>query len=258
MQGNSGRIQRLVGKAWDQAKSPLYRNAFFIMVAPIIGAGLGFFFVAIVARFYAESDLGYATTLFATISFVAGLAHLGLGTALVRFLPETEEKILVVNTCLTVAGLLAIGLSFLFMVGLGIWAPRLDFVLQNPIYLVAIVATTFLIAIASLLDSTGIALRRADVLTWRTATYSVLKVPLAAAFAAIAITSGRLGVFIAIAIPFCVSVIVEAFVLVPRVLPGYRPWPTLHFHRLRPMLRFSLGNYTANSIGAAGRASSNS
>ena len=32
------RMQRLVGRAWDEAKSPLYRNAFYIMLASLIGS----------------------------------------------------------------------------------------------------------------------------------------------------------------------------------------------------------------------------
>src|SRR5437867_12589228 len=44
------------------------------------------------ARFYAVSDLGYAQGLFNTISFLATLALLGLSVALVRFLPEAENK----------------------------------------------------------------------------------------------------------------------------------------------------------------------
>ena len=37
-------MTRLVSRAWDQAKTPLYRNAFFIMLTGVITNGLGFLF----------------------------------------------------------------------------------------------------------------------------------------------------------------------------------------------------------------------
>src|SRR5439155_738867 len=50
MDAARNRMVQLVGRGWDQVKSPLYRNAIFIMLTSVIGSGLGFFFWLIVAR----------------------------------------------------------------------------------------------------------------------------------------------------------------------------------------------------------------
>jgi len=251
-------MQRLVGRALGQVKAPLYRNAFFIMLSSVIGSGLGFFFWLLVARYYRETDVGYAVALFQTLSFLGGLGVLGLGIALVRFLPEADEKVGLVNTSLTVIGVACLLLAALFLVlvlGLanveGSWAHDLSFILQSPVYIVLVFLVTIAAAFAPVYDQTAFAMRRADLQTWRTLFFAVLKLPFAVGFALIPLTSGRLGVFMALTVPFVLSIVLQGLWLTPRVLPGYRPRPSLAIHRLRPMVHFSLGNYLATVIGSA-------
>ena len=114
MSGNLDRMRRLAGQAWTLATAPLYRNAFMIMLSSVLGSGLGFFFWVIVGRFYAPSDVGYAVALIQTLTFLATLAHLGMGTAIIRYLPETEDKTALVNTATTLAGAGTLALTVVF------------------------------------------------------------------------------------------------------------------------------------------------
>ena len=93
------------------ATEPLYRNAFMIMLASVIGSGLGFFFWIAAGRLYDVNDVGYAVALFQTITFLAGLAHLGLGTATLRYLPESADKPALVNSAATLVGLMFVTAS---------------------------------------------------------------------------------------------------------------------------------------------------
>ncbi len=246
------RVSQFMGGTWHLVASPLYRNAFLIMSSSLVGSGLGFFFWLIVARFYATTDVGYAVALIQALSFLAALSALGLGTALIRFLPETEAKSPVVNTAATVVGLGALILATVFIIGVRLWAPSLSFIQQNPIYPSAILVTTVAIALPAVYDTTSYAMRRADAILWRTLTLAIAKLPLAFLFAAISLTQGRLGVFMALALAYVVASLVEIAVFLPRILHGYRPRPQASFGLLRPLLRFSVGNYAASSIGAAG------
>src|SRR5437899_2135200 len=65
------------------------------------------------------------------------------------------------------------------------------------------------------------------------------------------VTGGRLVIFVAISLPFGVAVAFEGGILLPRVLPEYRPKPSLDLSHIRPMVRFSTANYLAATIGAA-------
>src|SRR5437667_1643500 len=173
------RMLRFVGRArdvilanaargFDQVKTPLYRNAFFIMLTSVIGQGLGFFFWIVLSNRYATVDIGAAIALFATLSFLAALGQLGQGTGLVRYLPESEDKVALVNTVFTVTGLVCLGLSGVFLVvGIPLLLPELSFVLRDPLYVLTIVVCTVALGLGPMLDQAAIAVRRADLQTWR-------------------------------------------------------------------------------------------
>jgi len=245
------RVQQLLNQGWGLATAPLYRNAIFIMSSSVVGAASGFVFYFIIVRFYSVSDLGYAQGVFNTISFLATLALLGLGPALLRFLPSAEDKAATINTCLTLTGLVAIPLTIVLMAGIEFWLPSLDFILSSPVYWVLILLTTLSLTFAPVLDQSGLAIRRADLILWRIVLASVLKIPIALLLVFFAVTGGRLDIFVAISLPVGIAVAVEGGILLPRVLPGYRPKPSLDLSHIRPMVRFSTANYLAATIGAA-------
>src|SRR5438046_8081813 len=97
-------VVELVRRGWDQVKSPLFRNAIFIMLTSVISSGLGFFFWLIVANKYAKEDLGAAVTLFQTLGFIGALGNLGIGIGLIRYMGETEDKGQMINAGLTLSG----------------------------------------------------------------------------------------------------------------------------------------------------------
>jgi len=247
------RVQRFVGRAWDQAKTPLYRNAFFIMLASIIGSGLGFFFWVVVYKVYKLSDAGYAVTMVNTLAFLVGVGSLGLPIALIRFLPESDDSAALINTSLSVAGGLTAALAIVFMLGLSIWAPGLVVVFGRPEYIIIITLTAMAFAFGPVLDQAAIAVRRADLYAIRTTLLAALKIPLPLLFVGVsALLGGTLGIYMSFSAAFAASVVVMAYLLLPRVIPGYRPRPRLSRRRLRPMFAFSIGNWVAGLIGSAG------
>lgn len=248
------RMQRLVGRAWDEARSPLYRNAFFIMLASLIGSLLGFVFLYVVYQTYDLTDAGYAATMVNTVTFLVGIGSLGMPIALVRFLPESDDPTALVNTSLSISGVLSAALALAFVVSLGFWSPNLLVVFGHPVYLLIIPLTAMAYAFGPVLDQAAIALRRADLFAIRVVLLSVIKVPLPILFvtAFATVLGGTLGVYMSWSLSFAVSVIVVGLVLLPRVIPGYRPRPRLSRRRLRPMFRFSVGNWLAGLIGSAG------
>src|SRR5881227_370667 len=246
----AARVVELVGRGWDQVKSPLYRNAIFIMLTSVISSGLGFFFWLIVANKYAKEDLGAAVTLFQTLGFIGALGNLGIG--LIRYMGETEDKGKMINAGLTLSGVVTLALCLLFLVLLPVILPDLAFVLNDRLYVLTIVVCTVALGLAPVLDSVTIAVRRADLQTWRLTIFAVLKIPVALLVVTIPLLQGRAGIFLSLALSFGVSVAVLGFVLLPRTLSGYRPKPDFQFRATRPILRFSLGNYVAIAIGSAG------
>ena len=249
MERGRNRMVQLVGRGWDQVKSPLYRNAFFIMLTSVIGNGLGFFFWLIIGNTRAGQDAGAAVVLFQTLAFVGTIGNLGLGIGLIRYLPETDDKTSLINAGLTLAGLVSLVLSIGFLVAVPLLLPGLTFVLQQPFYILTIIACTVALGLGPIIDSAAIAARRADLQTIRNTIFAVLKIPLA--LGVVVVLSGRAGVFLSLALAFGVSVVVAAFLL-RRVFRGYFPRPNLQLSRVRPIFRFSFGNYIAGVIATAG------
>lgn len=247
--------KNLIGRLWGEAKTSLYRNAIFLMATSVVGQALGFFFWAVVTNVYHPSDVGFAIALFSTISFVSALGLLGLNVSIIRYLPETEDQAGLLNAALTLAGIASLLLGLGFLLVIAVFGLDLGFVLESPAYPLAILAGILACALGPLLDTAAVALRRADVPMYRTVAVGILKIPIAVVVALTVSSTlgiGRFGVFLALVVAMGASVLIEGFLLLPRALPGYRPFPRVRFGPLRPMMRFSNGNYTANAIGAAG------
>ncbi|HKW42600.1 MAG TPA: hypothetical protein VJP06_00295 [Thermoplasmata archaeon] len=259
------RVVQFVGRTWDtiltnaqrgldQVKSPLYRNAFYIMLTSLVGNGLGLFFWVVAYRFYKTSDAGYAIAMVNTLTFLAGVTSLGLPIALIRFLPETDDPPALINTSLTIAAVLSAIAGLVFALGLRTWASTLVVVFGRPEYIPIIVLTAVAYALGPILDNTAIAARRADLYFWRVMIFALTKIPLPVVFALWFgnVLGGTLGIYMSWSIAFGVSVLVAGFVFLRKVIPGYRPSPRFSRRRLRPMVKFSLGNWVATVIGSAG------
>src|SRR5213593_667326 len=249
------RMVRFVGRAWDQVKSPLYRNAFYLMLAYLVGQALGLAFWVVAYRFYSSNDAGYAIAMINTLTFLAGVATLGMPVALIRFLPETDNPTALLNSVATVSGAIVLVLSLVFIIGLPIWAPGLVVQFWRPEYVPIVVLTAVAYTFGPVLDQAAIAVRRADLYFWRIVIFSVTKIPLPVVFALLlgqALIRRVLGIYMSWSLAFGVSVLVAAFIFLPRVIPGYRPRPRYSRKRLRPMFGFSIGNWVAGVIGSAG------
>ena len=244
------RVVQLVGRGWDQVKGSLYRNAIFIMLTSVISSGLGFFFWLVIGNAYDKNDVGSAIVLFQTLGFIGTLGSLGIGVGLIRYLPETKDQTALVNAGLTISGVVTFVLGLAFLAILPLVLPNLAFVLQFPLYIATVLVATVALGLAPTLDSTSIAARRAELQTWRNTIFAFLKIPLA--LGVVAFLPGRAGVFLSLSLAFGVSVVVLGVWLLPRAVPGYRPRPEFRIERVRPILRFSLGNYVAIVISAAG------
>lgn len=254
MDETRNRMVQFVGRAWDQVKSPLYRNAFFIMLSSIIGNALGLFFWIIAFKFYSLNDAGYALTMLNTITFLTGVASLGLPIAIIRYLPESDGQKSLVNTALTITGALSAAVALVFILGLSQWAPGLVVVFGRIEYIPIVVLTAIVYAFGPVLDEAAIAVRRADLSMWRTVIFALVKIPLPILFAIWLGTTlgGTLGVYASWSIAYAVSVVIAAFLFLPRAIKGYRPGPRFSRKRLRPMFAFSMGNWAASLIGSAG------
>lgn len=226
---------------------PLYSNAFYLMLNTAVTSLLGFFFWMVVARFYTEAEVGLSSAIISMMTLIATASLVGLNASLVRFLPHADKPRELINSCLTVGGLVSLLLAGMFAAGLGYWSPVLAFIKQNIIFVCAFVIFTLLSTLSSLVDAIFIATRRASFVLSKSTVYSVLKIPLPIFFAFFLHT---FGVVASWGIAVAVALGVALYFLLPRVESRYRPVPILQPRPLREMWRYSAGSYVANLLSA--------
>ena len=230
-------------KLKQTATTPLYSNAFYLMLNTAITSLLGFFFWMIVARFYTEAEVGFSSAIISAISLLslAGLA--GLNISLVRFLPHAEKPRELINSCYTLGGLLSLVLAGVFLVGLGFWSPALVFVRQSVIFAAAFIVFTILWTLSTMMDFTFVAERRAGFVLSKNTIFSVLKLFLPLLFVS---SFHAFGIVASWGIAIAVALAVSVFLFLPRVQDSCKPVPTLRLNLLKDMWRYSAGNYLAN------------
>ena len=230
-------------------RTSLYSNAIYLMAASALSALLGFAFWIVVARFYSPEDVGLASAVIAAVGFVVLFSHLGLGMGLVRFLPHSGENAnSMINTIFTIGTLASLAVAFIFIAGLGFWSPALLFIRQDPFYLAAFVIFAIVNQVLYLTEETFIAKRRTGFVVAKNLIFCLLKLPLPILLAAY---FHSFGIFASWGISLCVVLLLCLFLFLPRIQPGYRPFPTINREVIGVMRRFSFANYLSVLFWAA-------
>jgi O-antigen/teichoic acid export membrane protein len=228
--------------------TPLYSNAFYLMLNIAVMALCGFFFWMVVARFYTEAEVGFSSAIISAISLIAIISLVGLNTSLIRFLPQADKPQELINSCYTLSGLVSLVIAGIFIAGLGFWSPALAFVRQNAIFTAAFIIFVLLWTLSSLVDSTFIARRRAGFVLSKNTIYSVLKIPLPILFVLFFRTFGIVASW---GIAIAAALVISIFLFLPRVQKLYKPAPNLRLGLIKDMWRYSGGNYLTNLLSAS-------
>ncbi|MFC1902796.1 oligosaccharide flippase family protein [Chloroflexota bacterium] len=218
------------------------------MLTAVVMSLLGFFFWLVVARFYTETEVGFSSAIISAINFLTLLSMLGLNSSLTRFLPHAKKPRELVNSCLTLSGLISLVLAGIFIAGSGVWSPAMVFIRQNAILSSAFVIFTLLWTLSSLIDATFVAKRRASFVLSKNTIFSVLKIPLPLLFVSF---FHAFGIVASWGIAVAVAVALSLFLFLPKVQNRYKPALIVDLNPLRAMWRYSGGSYLANLLSSA-------
>ena len=230
------------GQFFRDLKTPLYKNAIFLMVNTVVGSGLGFFFRLVVARYYPPYEVGLAAAVIPVITYVALLSRFGFDIGLVRFLPSSgENSRAMINSCFTISGAVAILMSFIFLMGLEIWSPALLFIRENWVFFASVILFSVVFTILPLMNQVFVARRNAKfVLLGSMISGSRIAFPIL--FAAF---FGAFGVFASWGVAMLFVLVFGMLVFMPLANSGYRPIPTVRWNVVKEMIHYSAGNYVA-------------
>lgn len=221
-------------------KTPLYRNAVYLIIGNGMGALLGFFYWAVAARLYSAEEVGTASAIISAIGMLAAFASLGLGLGLVRFLPETREQGNdLINSSLTLVLAASIVTAIVFILGTNFWSKELSFLRDNPVYFLLFVVFTAGTAWGNLIDNISVSERRSVFVTLRSLIYSVGKLGLVILMAGILNSSGIVSSW---GIATIISILLIGVYCLPRIRRGYIPRPHWHWQQTRAILPYSISN----------------
>lgn len=228
---------------------PLYQNAVYLMLNQVTYAASGFIFWIIAARFYSDADVGRAAALIAAVTLLMDISNLGLGFALIRFVPNRErEAVPLINSALTIGGIASVVVAVIFLAGLSVWSPELKFVQDHPVFIAAFVAFSLAFTLYILLDQVFAAKRNTRPALYQALMAGLLRFPLCYIFASM---FGSFGIFAAFGVAMVMSIAGSLFIFLPRIQQGYRPRPTVSSSLVGPiMARFAAINYLSNLLWA--------
>jgi len=231
-----------------QIGQPLYRNSLFLMGNTVVLTGLGFVFWIVVARFYTEAEVGLGSAIISSVMLLALVSGLGLDAALIRFLPKAARPVDMVNSCFTLVATTALVVSGIFIAGLPVWSPAVDFIRVQPLFILAFVLFAACWPLAGLMGSVFVARRKAQYVLVKSTIFSLLKLPLAIV---LAIFFHAFGIVASWGVAVAIALVVSAFFLLPRVLEHYKPAPRLDLGIVKGIWKYSAGNYFASLFAAA-------
>jgi len=235
------RLRDRIGKL---LRVSLYRNAAYLMLTSGANSLAGFAFWAVAARLYPAEGVGLAAAAISAMSLLALLATLGMDYSLIRFLPGSGNRArAMLNSCLTLSGLVSVALAAVFLAGLKLWSPALIRVQQNPVFFVSFVIFVVAAVYRIFAERTFVAGRRSGFALTQGLVFGLLRfIPLVV----LAPLFDVFGIFASWGIGLGLAAMVSLPFLLPRVQPGYRPVPTIDRKAIGSMMHFSLANYGAN------------
>lgn len=105
-------LKGLLGKS-------LYTNACYLVADIAVVSLFGFAFWILVARLYPPAQVGLASATITAVILLSRLSTLGFGYGLIRFLTGAGERAKpLINSCFTIAGLVSLMASLIFLSGL--------------------------------------------------------------------------------------------------------------------------------------------
>ncbi len=200
-----------------------------------MGAGTGFIFWVLAAKIYPAEAVGLSSAMVSAMRLICLLSMLGLNIAIIRFLPESNDKLGLINSSMLIVCVASILLSTIFVLSIDFVAPSLKILKGGTIFLL-FVSFTVMLSVGSLMgQGVFVAFRKAEY----TFIQSVSSLPRLFILPFL-ISLGALGVFISFG-----SGIVIAFILGLILLLKLVPYRFKLSGAVKNFIGYSFGVYVA-------------
>lgn len=209
-------------------------------------AAFGFVFWLIAAHLYQPAEVGIASTLISSMTFITYFCLLGFDSTFIRFLPHSKKRDEQIDTGLILVLIAAIVVSSLYALYVPTFAPKLGILHQHLLYGIGFVVLCTGATLNLATDSVYVA--------YRAAVYNFFidgiggsVIELILPFALIGF--GAFGIFASQGIAVTCALFLSLFFLVKRF--RYHPQFKISRQALREVRHYSSGNYVASLLNTA-------
>jgi aminoglycoside phosphotransferase (APT) family kinase protein/O-antigen/teichoic acid export membrane protein len=224
--------RRFASRFIAHVSTPLYRNAYALMLNSVTTSVLGMGYWILAARNYTTAAVGLNSAAISAMMFLAGVAQLNLMGAELRFIPGAGQATARLVTYIYLISVsVAAVICFVFIRGLGIWAPTLGFLGSNPFLAVWFTLSTMAWCIFVLQDSALIGLRQAIWVPIENGVFSVAKIAFLIGLAA---SFPRYGLFASWSIGMVLTLLPVNVLIFRRLIPKHMAKVTDHIAPLIP------------------------
>jgi O-antigen/teichoic acid export membrane protein len=231
------------------ARQPLFANAGYLLGINLVGSLVGFVFWGLAARLCRPEEVGTASAVVSAVALVSGIAGLGVGHGLVRFLPEVHSPRSLLNTALTFNAVVAAFVGGVFLVGLPLWSPALVVLRRNAFYAAGFVVYAVAATLTAVVRMAFVARRQAFYALVQTCVANGVRLLLVVMLAGLR-TAGLVG---SVVLAVVLALVLSLLGFLPRVEPGYRPRPGISWSSLAAIVPYSIGNYVAGLLAQVSR-----
>jgi O-antigen/teichoic acid export membrane protein len=205
----------------EHVRLPLHRDGYALAANSAFTAVTGLVYWVVAAHQYGPRDVGVNAALISSMMFLSGIAGLNLANVVVRFLPDAGRRTARLTvTAYAAAASTALAVGLVFVLGVGAWAPALDFLRDDLLLGGWFLVSTLGWCLFAIQDSVLTALGRAVWVPLENAVFALLKLGLLVVLAAL---MPVYGIFVSWTAAMLVSVVGVNAVIFMWLMPRRRP-----------------------------------
>lgn len=236
---STARRRQFIGHLAD----PLYRTGYLLTAGTGITAVLGFVFWVLAAHSYPVHVIGVNSAAISAMVFVSSVCQLGLPAVLVRYLPAAGEGAgALIIRCYALIVVVSLIAGTAAALTSGLWSTGLRFLGREPAWLIGFVLATTFYTIFQAQDLVMTGLQAARWVPIENSLFSLAKLVLLVAVAAVAPFAGP---FIAWNVPAALAVVLITVLTFRRLLPASRRQPVGAIFDRRRFIALAAANQVA-------------
>jgi O-antigen/teichoic acid export membrane protein len=219
-------------------------NSGFLFAFLLVGPITGYFFWVITTRSFQADEVGLGAGMLSVSHMLSGIAGLGIGAGLIRFLPFHPNPKSLLNGSITFTFISSTVICLLFIFGTGIWSPSFVFLRENYLLAAGLIGFVSILCINTLLLMVFQAYRVSQFALSQTLLFNALRLGMIFIF----IQQGAFGIVASAALATMISATIGIYVCLPRLVEQYKfglEWPGSPFRQIIP---FSLGSSLADLL----------